>query len=511
MECTSPTTAATPAVVVGGNTPPTISLQRETNNASPPTVPYTLDDMNTGINHIITEAMVREQLKGASPIINNNNLTTPSKESRIMEYESPSQRLLKGLTTTCDGSYGQQLLGPNNNNSHTTFMESVPVEDVMRWKEFRRKQKIISKATEIDIDGFPVSEELSTDADGSQDGGGSDGEDDMILPKEQLGLAPSTSNSEVGTEIASNTARYLAKQSNIMARQLMSSSEEGEEDEEKALEHDDDDTEDWGPPLDVGDDLDTPLNEDGDDYESQEERIGKGKDCDAQNSAENIQAIGNEGEMLSSSQTQQLSPQEEAAAALASPVKKVVPTMDEVHNFMNQLKQKSAVGRERNSKYSKSSDDNNNSAMNSNSDIKLSSPSPKVAPHAINEGNDTNPPPAVTTTLSSEVHKSLIEHRERMRQQKLEGQRKRQEFDARLQLLRSQLHDEAAGARLELLRSKLHDETADDGLAVPTGEKEVMEDINQQRQSMPVLPGARWSGGQLLAIFQIIGFLSEQN
>ena len=450
---------------------------------------------------------MREQLKGGSPINNNNNnnLTTPTKESSIMEYKSPSERLLKGLTTTCDGSYGQQLLlGPDINNS-LNLMDSVPVEDVMRWKEFRRKQKIISKATEIDIDGFPVSEELSTNADSSQDGGdghGDDDDDDMILPKDQLlGLASSTSNSEVGTEIASNTARYLAKQSNIMARQLMSSSEEGEEEE-----NNDDDTEDWGVPLDVGDDWDTPLNEDGDD-EGQEERIGKVEDCDTRNNSADIEVVDNEGEMSSPSPSQQASPQEEVAA---SPGKKVVPTMDEVHNFMNQLKQKSAVGRELNSKYSKSSDDDNNVGMNSNSDIKLSSPSPKVAPHAITEGNDTNPPPAATTTSSSEVHKSLIAHRERMKQQKLEGQRKRQEFDARLQLLRSQLHDEAASARLDLLRSKLHDEAAADALAVPSvgddsitahrtveqGEKEVRENINHQRQSsMPVLPGARWSGG----------------
>ncbi|KAK1745895.1 hypothetical protein QTG54_003819 [Skeletonema marinoi] len=490
MECTSPPTNATTTPTNSSSTPPNISLQRESDNASPPTVPYTMDDMNTGINHIITEAMVREQLSGASPTNNNNSIPTPTtKDSK----ESPSQRILKGLSCGT-GSYGQQLL-----LAPTNVMESVPVEDVKRWKEFRRKQKTIAATattTEIDVDGFPVSEEYSsTIAAGSHDGDGEDG-----IPKQQLVLATSTSNSEVGTEIASNTARYLAKQSNIMARQLMSSSEEGEEEEQG-----DDDTEDWGPPLDVGDDWDSPLNDDDNDG-GQEEVVSTVEDYDMQNSVES-HVVNDEGGIQPSLQSQQPLPLEEAsAAASASSPKKEVPTMDEVHNFMNQLKQKSAVGRERNIKYSKSGDSNNTTDMYSSSNSKLSSSS-----HAVNEESDINPPS--TTTSSAEVHKSLIEHKERMRQQKLEGQRKRQEFDARLQLLRSQLHDEAVDARLQLLRSKLHDgDNDDDGLIVPTSvcddsadahqtveqwEREVRENNNNQQKqsSMPVLPGARWSGG----------------
>eukprot|EP00984_Skeletonema_dohrnii_P030501 scaffold22012_cov212-Skeletonema_dohrnii-CCMP3373.AAC.2 len=486
MECTSPSSPPTNATTPtnSGSTPPNISLQRESDNASPPTVPYTMDDMNTGINHIITEAMVREQLSGANPNNNSNSNSIPTPTTKDNK-ESPSQRILKGLSCGT-GSYGQQLL-----LAPTNVMESVPVEDVKRWKEFRRKQKTIAAATEIDVDGFPVSEEYSsTTAADSHD----DGEDG--IPKQQLVLATSTSNSEVGTEIASNTARYLAKQSNIMARQLMSSSEEGEEEDGK----DDDDTEEWGPPLDVGDDWDSPLNDNDDG--GQEEVVDIVEEYDIHNNVER-QAVNDEGGIQPSLQSQQPLPQEEEAA---SP-KKEVPTMDEVHNFMNQLKQKSAVGRERNIKYSKSDDSNNNTDTYSSNSKLTSSPS-KVAPHALHEESDIKPP---TTTSSAEVHKSLIEHKERIRQQKLEGQRKRQEFDARLQLLRSQLHDEAVDARLQLLRSKLHDGD-DDGLIIPTSvcddsvdahrtveqwEREVRENNNNQQKqsSMPVLPGARWSGG----------------
>jgi hypothetical protein len=430
--------------------------------------------MTAGINHIISEAMVREQLNkgGATPITtNNNSISTPTKKDCMTQYQSPSKRLLKGLTTTCDGSYGQQLL------PIPSSMDTVPVEDIMRWKEFRRKQKKTAAAaatTEIDVDGFPFSDDDSHD----------DNYDDGTIPKQR------TSNSEVGTEIAANTARYLAKQSNIMARQLMMSSneEEGEEDDD-----------DWGPPLDVGDDWCSPLDVGGgkdDEIKISEEE----EDCETANN--NADSHINDDGMSPSSQSRQPSQQQEVP-------KKDVPTMDEVHNFMNQLKQKSAAGRVSSKYYSKGSDNNtismNNSSRRSSSSPPKSTPqrsSPAQQPVVNGGGSHTKPPTTSTATSSSdEVHKSLTEHRERMRQQKLEGERKRQEFDARLQLLRSKLHGEAvvhAGGN----------GAADGGLIVPTmeddsiqvapphieqGEKEVRE--NDEQKSVPILPGARWSGG----------------
>ena len=452
-----PTTAANPS---------NVALQRETNNASPPTVPYTMNDMNIGINHIISEAMVREQLSGASPSNNNTPTTTPTEDS-ITEYESPPKRLLKGLTTTCDGTYGQQLSLTAN------ALDSVPVEDVQRWKEFRRKQKTAAAKTEIDVNGFPVSAEGQDNVD-----------DNDSVQKQTLSLATSASNSEVGTEIASNTAQYLMKQSNIKARQLMSSSEENE----------DDSTEDWGPPVNVGDDWGSSSIADA------SQKVDNSKivdDCVAKDDSVDNTVMNQKSTPLCESQ--HVLPQTETATAeteVACASKSEVPTMDEVHKFMQQLKQKSAVGRERNSKYAMSSDNSNNSRQSKPSLSLPTQPSIETS-----ESKDSS------ITSSTDVQKSLMEHRERMKQQKIEGERKRQEFDARLQLLRSQLHDEAADARMQLLRSKLHDDnvltvrsSGIDSIASKRIVSGGMEDETRENNinlnlSVPALPGARWSGG----------------
>lgn len=459
---------------------------REVNNQSPPTVPYTINDMNAGINHIITEAMVREQLNQsnnnttavAPAVVANNHNTTATIPK---QPPTPTQQLLKGLTTTCDGSYGQHLIQDHVIPS----IETVPVEDVMRWKEFRRKQRsvtaittatlteeqngVVGKAsspTSIDVDGFPTtsSDNNFTTTSPSvtnsrQNDDINDGENDITsMPKKQQQQQQSISttttsalsshgnshSSDVGTDIVSNTARYLANKSNIMARQLI----EDDEEEEEGLIRDNDN-----------------------DQNSHDMVVKSGADvkCDVDRTVTTNNADeGNE----------EFSPSRR---------------LDEVHNFMKQLKQKSAVGSRDRVKSSLSSDNNNNN-------------------NSAHNQNMQSPPPPITandTPGSPDVHKSLIEHRERMRQQKLEGQRKRDEFDARLKILRSKLHgsdggnlgntdgnDDAIGLTIGNNSSSTFDSNIKQD---NTGEECEKDDNNnngeQQQQPISIMPGARWSGG----------------
>jgi hypothetical protein len=466
---------------------------RQVNNQSPPTLSYTINDMNAGINHIITEAMVREQLNqtrntnnntvAPGVVANNHNTAATIPPSQQQPPPTPTQQLLKGLTTTCDGSYGQHLIQDHVIPS----METVPVEDVMRWKEFRRKQRsvtttaavteeqngvVVSKAspTSIDVDGFPTTSSdnnfptisSSTTDSRQNDDNNDDVNDTTSMPKKQQQsistTTTSTSHSDVGTDIVSNTARYLANKSNIMARQLIKNEKVEEEEGFIGDDNDDNDNGDheWGPNVNNG---------------TQQNMVRKtGADMECAASANNNADEGDNEDF--------------------SPSKR----LDEVHNFMKQLKQKSAVGSRDRIKSSSSSDNNNNNAHSHN----MQSPPPP--PQII--ANDTPGSP--------DVRKSLIEHRERMRQQKLESQRKRDEFDARLQILRLKLHgseggsldktdvnDDAIGVTIENNSSSTFDSNIEQDNLGEECEKDNNndDDDNEQQQPISIMPGARWSGG----------------
>ena len=105
------------------------SANRDNVLTSPPTVPYTLDKMNVNQEYISYD-MNNLQPSPESTKSNNSNTSTSNRIS----------------LPKCDGTYGtsSSIKIPQCISDSNTVgsMKDVPMEDVMRWKEFRRKQKV---------------------------------------------------------------------------------------------------------------------------------------------------------------------------------------------------------------------------------------------------------------------------------------------------------------------------------------------------------------------------------
>ncbi|KAL7467966.1 hypothetical protein ACHAXS_008199 [Conticribra weissflogii] len=155
------------------------------------------------------------------------------------------------------------------------------------------------------------------------------------------------------------------------------------------------------------------------------------------------------------------------------------PTLSEVKKFMARLEE---LREER------------MDAMKSRSAMKPQSKSSCLPPVSIQNSIDivcSESGDVVVKQENLEFMRSLLEKKDKLRQHKLDAERKKKELDARLKSMRSKVYEQSKIEKVVIMfENNDRNELTMMGQSSTTGPKE-----SPRKQSSLVMPGARWSGG----------------